>query len=70
MKTKISYKDKNFKKDLDGIDFLRGLVNCCNARNENYNDNKTPNQLIKDYYNYLNNDKNYDFFNDCKAIDY
>lgn len=47
-------KQKDFNKDLEGINFLRGLVNSFNFRHEYLNENKTPQQLIKEFENILN----------------
>ena len=45
---------KDFNKDLDGIEFLRHLVNCFNFRHEYLNADKTPQQLINEYVKILN----------------
>jgi len=48
------HKAKDFNKDLDGIEFLRCLVNTFNFRYEHLNEDKTPLQLIKEYEKVLN----------------
>ena len=45
---------KDCKNDLEGINFLRGLVNSFNFRGEYLNENKTPQQLIKEFERMLN----------------
>ena len=45
---------KDLNKELDGIKFLRGLVNAYGWRDEHLNANKTPIQLINEYLNYVN----------------
>lgn len=47
-------KAKDFKEGIDGIEFLRALVNSFNFRYEHLNENKTPYQLIKEYEKVLN----------------
>lgn len=46
----------DFKTDLEGIEFLRNLVNFLDCRDEHYNSNKTPNQLINEYLKYCNDE--------------
>ena len=43
---------KDYSKDLDGIDFLRRLVNAYG--NEHLNGNKSPIQLVNEFLNYTN----------------
>ena len=45
---------KDLNKELDGIKFLRDLVNAYGWRHEHLNANKTPIQLINEYLNYVN----------------
>ena len=47
-------KIKDLNKGLDGIDFLRNLVNAYGWRDEHLNGEKTPTQLINEYLKYLN----------------
>tara|TARA_R110002012_G_C11439498_1_gene590431 strand:+ start:21 stop:200 length:180 start_codon:yes stop_codon:yes gene_type:complete len=47
-------KIKDLNKGLDGIDFLRGLVNNYGWRDEHLNGEKTPIQLINEYLKYVN----------------
>ncbi len=45
---------KDYSKDLDGIDFLRRLVNGYGWRDENLNGDKSPIQLVNEFLNYTN----------------
>ena len=45
---------KDYSKDLDGIDFLRRLVNAYGYRNEHLNSDKSPIQLVNEFLNYTN----------------
>ena len=45
---------KDYSKDLDGIDFLRRLVNAYGYRNEHLNADKSPIQLVNEFLNYTN----------------
>ena len=45
---------KDYSKDLDGIDFLRRLVNAYGYRDEHLNGNKSPIQLVNEFLNYTN----------------
>lgn len=42
---------QKLNKDLDGIDFLREMVEALNNRNETVNEDKTPMQLMLEYVN-------------------
>ena len=46
----------DYKKNSEGMDFLRNLVDNFNCRSENLNENKTPNQLINEYLKYTNDE--------------
>ena len=45
---------KELNKDLQGIDFLRNAVNYFDCRCEFFNQDKNPIQLLKEYYNFIN----------------
>jgi len=51
---------KDLNKGLDGIGFLRDLVNAYGWRNENLNGEKTPTMLINEYLKYVNGDTDLD----------
>lgn len=44
----------DYNKDLDGIEFLRSLVNAYGYRNEHLNGDKSPIQLVNEFLNYIN----------------
>jgi len=50
----------DFKENLQGIEFLRHLVNVYDTRNESLNDNKTPTQLVNEYLKYYNDETDID----------
>ena len=42
---------QKYNNDIDGVEFLRDLVNWLNFRNEHLNSNKTPLFLMKEFIN-------------------
>jgi len=53
-------KVSEYKKDLQGIEFIRSLANWSNYRNEYLNENKTPIQLINEFNDYKNGIRDFD----------
>lgn len=53
-------KVSEYKKNLEGIEFIRSLANWSNYRNECLNDNKTPIQLINEFNDYKNGIRDFD----------
>ena len=53
-------KVNEYKKNLEGIEFIRSLANWSNYRNESLNDNKTPIQLINEFNDFRNGVRDYD----------
>ena len=60
----VEFHDHNsaneFYRNTNGIDFIRSLVNWSNYRDEHFNENKTPIQLINEFKDYINDIRDYD----------
>lgn len=50
----------DLKSNLEGIEFLRGLVAMYNYRSEFLNDNKTPIELCNEYLRFINDETDLD----------
>ena len=50
---------KEMNQGIEGIEFLREVLAWANARPEVLNENKTPNQLINEYYKTLKHEQQF-----------